>query len=148
MAVNSASSRASTDEVWAVLADGWRYTNWVVGTSHMRAVSKDWPAVGAKLHHAVGIWPLVRRDETEVEEVEPERRLVLMARGRPLGEARIVLELADEDGGCRVTMAEEPVSGPGKWLDNRALEALLHRRNVESLARLAALSERPTEPTE
>lgn len=148
MAVNSIHIDASRTRTFQVLADGWTYTNWVVGTSHMRAVSADWPAVGSKLHHAAGVWPLVTRDETEVEEMEPDRRLVLTARGRPVGEARIVIELEDEGAGCRLTMTEHPVSGPGEWLHNPVTEAVLVRRNNETLNRFAALVERRTEPRE
>jgi uncharacterized protein YndB with AHSA1/START domain len=140
--------KVSPAEVFAVLSDGWTYSNWVVGTSHMRAVNADWPAVGAKLHHASGAWPVMVRDETEVEELESDRRLVLLARGRPFGEARVVLELEEDQAGTKVTMHEAPVSGPGSWLHNPASEAVLVRRNIESLARLAALAERLTEPVE
>jgi uncharacterized protein YndB with AHSA1/START domain len=134
--------------VFDVLSDGWKYTNWVVGASHMRAVSANWPQVGAKLFHSSGLWPIMIRDETEVQSLEPGRRLVLRAKGRPLGSAIVDIEVSDEHGRCRVTMREEPVAGPGKWLHNSVTEALLHRRNEESLGRLAALCERRTEPTE
>ena len=80
------------------------------------------------------------------EGLEPVRRLVLRAKGRPLGEARVVLELHVDDTGTRVVMTEEPVSGPGRWLHNPASEALLVKRNTESLSRLAAISERRTRP--
>lgn len=72
-------------EVFAVLADGWAYGGWVVGASHVRAVEAGWPAVGSKLHHASGVWPVVLEDETEVEVVDPGRRLVLLAHGGGLG---------------------------------------------------------------
>jgi uncharacterized protein YndB with AHSA1/START domain len=139
---------ASPEDVWAVLAEGWFYSNWVVGTSHVRAVEKQWPALGAKLFHASGLWPVVARDETVVEEVDAPRRLVLTARGRPLGEARVSLELVSGSGGTDVTMVETPVSGPGKWLHNPLTELGLARRNVESLARLSALAERRTHPAD
>jgi hypothetical protein len=132
--------------VFAVLADGWLYSNWVVGTSHMRAVEADWPAVGSRLHHAAGVWPAVARDESVVEEVEQDRRLVLNAKGRPFGEARVVIELQASGDTTLVTMTETPIAGPGKWIHNAATEALLVRRNVEALARLAALAERRTHP--
>jgi uncharacterized protein YndB with AHSA1/START domain len=146
MATNHVHVEASSQQVFDTLADGWTYTNWVVGTSHMRAVEDQWPAVGSRLFHAAGAWPMMTRDETVVKSVEPGRRLELTARGRPFGEASVVIELADQDGGCRVTMHETPVAGPGKWLHNPATEALLVRRNTESLARLAALCERRTTP--
>jgi uncharacterized protein YndB with AHSA1/START domain len=146
LATNTIHIDAGRQDVYAVLSDGWRYTTWVVGTSHMMAVQADWPAKGTKLFHAVGAWPFMIRDQTEVLGVEPGRRLELLAHGRPLGDAQIVLELEDDDGGCRLTMHEEPVNGPGKWVNNRMGEALLHRRNSESLSRLRALAERRTEP--
>ncbi len=57
MATVSRVVAASPDQVWAVLADGWAYSNWVTGTSHMRAVAADWPAVGSKIHHRLGCGP-------------------------------------------------------------------------------------------
>lgn len=148
MAVNKVHIAASRDRVWDVLAEGWNYSNWVVGTSHMRAVEDGWPAVGTKLFHASGPWPLMTRDETEVEQCTPGRSLVLTARGRPLGEAKISIELSDDGDGSNLTMTETPSAGPGKWLHNPALEAVLVRRNTEALARLAALCERRTVPSE
>ena len=56
--------------------------------------------------------------------------------------------LAAEGAGTRVDMGETPVAGVGKWLNNPASEALLTRRNTESLARLAAIAERRTKPKE
>jgi uncharacterized protein YndB with AHSA1/START domain len=137
---------ASPDEVFAVLSNGWYYSNWVVGTSHMRAVEADWPAPGARLFHASGIWPAALRDETQVEQVSPGERLVLIARGRPFGEARVEVIVAPEDGGTRVTLNETPIKGPGAWLHNPVSEAVLQRRNVESLARLAAIAENRARP--
>ena len=148
MATVTATIRVSPEAVFAVLADGWLYSNWVVGTSHMRAVEADWPVVGSRLHHASGIWPAVARDESVVEEVESNRRLVLIAKGRPLGEARVVIELAAAGDATLATMTETPVAGPGKWAHNPLSEAILVRRNVEALARLAALAERRTEPAD
>jgi uncharacterized protein YndB with AHSA1/START domain len=146
LATNTVHIDATPQDVFTVLRDGWRYSSWVVGTSHMMAVSDDWPAKGSKLFHAAGAWPLIVRDQTEVLDVEPDRRLELMAHGRPLGDAHIIIELDDEAGGCRVTMYEEPAAGPGKWLNNPVGEAILRRRNTEALRRLRALAERHTKP--
>jgi uncharacterized protein YndB with AHSA1/START domain len=143
----AATVQAPPAAVFAVLADGWLSSNWVVDTSHMRAVEADWPAVGSRLHPATGVWPLVTRDESIVEEVEDGRRLVLTAKGGRLGEARVVVELEPAGTGTRVTMAETPITGPGKWV-HRVSEAILLRRNAETLARLAALAERRTQPAD
>jgi uncharacterized protein YndB with AHSA1/START domain len=147
MATVAVTIRASPAEVFAVLADGWAYAGWVVGASHVRAVESGWPAAGSRLHHASGSWPVVMRDETRVEQVDPGRRLVLLACGGGLGDARVDLSLVPVGSQTRVTMVEEPVSGPGKWFHNRVADAALHRRNSESLARLTCLVERPTSPT-
>jgi uncharacterized protein YndB with AHSA1/START domain len=138
---------ATPEDVFAVLANGWLYSGWVVGTSHMRAVEADWPAAGSRLFHASGIWPAVLRDETQVEEVSPGERLVMTARGRPMGEARIELTLAPDNGGTLVTMTETPVRGPGRWVNNPLNEAVLLRRNLETIARLTAIVERHTQPS-
>ena len=137
---------AEPTAVWKVLADGWSYSNWVVSASHIRAVDAAWPAAGSTLHHSQGAWPLTLDDEARVEVSKPASELVLVARGRPLGEARVELGLDAEDGGTRVTMTENPLSGPGKWAHNPLSEALLRRRNTEALARLAAIAERRTTP--
>ena len=39
MAVVTQEFPVAPADVWDVLQDGWRYSNWVVGTSHMRAVA-------------------------------------------------------------------------------------------------------------
>jgi hypothetical protein len=148
VASNSTRINASRTAVFGVLSDGWKYSNWVVGTSHMRAVEDAWPAVGSKLYHASGAWPLVTRDETEVAAVEADRKLALTARGGPFGTAHIVIELEDDGAGCRVTMRETPAAGPGRWLHNPITEALLTRRNTEALARLAAVAEQRTTPAD
>ena len=132
--------------VWDVLANGWTYSNWVVGASHMRAVEEAWPAAGAKLHHSQGTWPVTLDDEAVVEVSKPASRLVLRAKGRPFGEARVELDLRAEDGGTRITMTEVPISGPGRWVHNAATELLLKHRNTEALERLAAMAERRTTP--
>ena len=75
MATRSIHVSAGTDEVWAVLADPWSYATWVVGTVKIRDADPGFPAVGCKLHHAVGAWPLLLEDETEILECEPDHRL-------------------------------------------------------------------------
>jgi hypothetical protein len=63
-----------------------------------------------------------------------------------MGEARVELLLSPEGGGTDVTMTETPIKGPGAWVHNPFSEVLLARRNIESLARLAAIAERRTAP--
>lgn len=146
MAVVERHIAASAQDVFAVLANGWYYSGWVVGTSHMRAVEASWPAAGSRLFHASGIWPAALRDETQVEKVSRPNLLVMIARGRPFGQARVELTLTSCDGGTLAGLSEAPVSGPGRWIHNPVNERLLIRRNIESLARLAAIAEQRTQP--
>ncbi len=148
MAVVTRDLPVPPEQAFAVLRDGWLYGLWVVGASHIRAVDDEWPSVGSSIHHAFGAWPLMIRDRTEVLECSPPHRLVLQARAWPAGQARIELTLEEvRAGGCRVSIDEYPVTGIGAALHNPAFEALIARRNVESLARFAALAERRGAPT-
>jgi uncharacterized protein YndB with AHSA1/START domain len=132
---------AEPAEVWAVLADGWLYALWVVGAARMREVDDTWPAVGARLHHSVGTWPMLVDDTTSVLEVEPGRRLKLRARAWPAGEGEVELRVDATPGGTTVTMAEDAVSGPGVLVPKPLRDPMLRWRNVEALQRLALLVE-------
>jgi uncharacterized protein YndB with AHSA1/START domain len=135
--------QAPPAQVFAVLSDGWTYSDWVVGTTHIRAVDAAWPAVGAQLHHKAGPWPLSLQDSSTVLSCEPDRSLVLRAGLWPLGEAEVHLTL-DPVGttATRVTLAEEFAAGPLRWARNKINDLLLHGRNIECLRRLADLAER------
>jgi polyketide cyclase/dehydrase/lipid transport protein len=132
---------AVPERVWAELSDGWMFTGWVVGATHIRNVDPGWPEVGARLHHQVGAWPLVVNDSTAVVESQPPHRLVLQARAWPGGEARVELNVEPDGTGCLVRISEEPTDGPARWLHNPLQDALLRRRNIESLDRLASIAE-------
>lgn len=129
------------ERVWEVLADGWTYTQWVVGNSRMRAVDSNWPEPGSSIRHSIGIWPLVINDATIVEECDPPHKLVLRARLGPLGAARITLLLQETAQGCRVEMIEVPVEGPMGIIPDSVALAAAYPRNRECLWRLAALAE-------
>ena len=133
---------ATADEVWAVLSDGWTYSAWVVGTVKIRDVDSAWPAVGAKLHHAVGAWPVTLEDETEILGCEPGHRLRMQARGWPMGEATVELTLHPAGDHTLVEMYEEPTSGPGAWIHNRVVDMVGTKRLEETLDRLRRLVER------
>ena len=126
--------------VWRVIADGWLYSGWVVGASRIRDVDAHWPQVDTRLHHSVGAWPLLIDDSTKVTAVEPERRLELIARGWPLGEAKVVITLEDLGEQCRVTMAEDAVRGPGLAVPKALRDPLITVRNKETLQRLELMA--------
>lgn len=130
----------SPEAVWAVLSDGWRYADWVVGAKAIRDVDADFPAPGTKLHHRFGVGRLTIDDSTVVEEVEPGRRLVLRARARPAGAARVVVELETGPDGCtEIHIEEHPTSGLARMIDNPMLRGAVAVRNREALRRLKNL---------
>jgi uncharacterized protein YndB with AHSA1/START domain len=142
MSRNTRTIKTTPDRVWAVLADGWLYPLWVVGATRMREVDDEWPAVGSRLHHSVGVWPMVLNDDTEVLECVPGELLVLRARGWPSGEADVVLRLEEVADGTEVVMAEDVSAGPAKLVPTPVRAPLIAWRNSESLRRLAFLAER------
>lgn len=134
-------SGAAPDAVMDVLRDGWLYTVWVVGASQIRDVDPNWPEPGSRIHHAVGVWPLLIKDYTESLEYIPGRSLVLRARAWPFGEALVRVEIEPTSTGSRLVMTEGVKQGPGKLFDPLS-RLLLPPRNRESLARLATIAER------
>jgi uncharacterized protein YndB with AHSA1/START domain len=131
----------SPKQVFAVLRDGWTYPLWVVGASRIRDVDERWPAPGTKLHHSFGVWPLVIDDSTEVLEIEPGRRLVLEARGWPVGKARVDITVKAEGDGSLVSIDEDVTDGPAKFVPEPVRVAGIDVRNRETLRRLAYLAE-------
>jgi uncharacterized protein YndB with AHSA1/START domain len=134
---------AAPDRVFAVLADAWTYEHWVVGCKQIRDVDATWPDPGATFHHSVGLGPLTVRDSTTVLESAAPVRLVMRARARPAGVARVELDLAERDGGTEVVMTERPISGPPALVHNPLQDWLIDRRNREGLRRLKRLAEQP-----
>jgi len=132
---------APSEAVWAVLADGWLYANWVVGASRVRQVDTDWPAPGSCIHHSFGAWPAVVDDTTEVLDSTTEQSLELSARGWPLGEARVRLGLQSDGPHTEVTLVEDVVAGPGRLFPKPLRQLAIAPRNTETLQRLALLAE-------
>ena len=134
-------SSASPEQVFAVLADGCRYADWVVGAKKIRAADDAWPAPGSRFHHRIGVGPLTIDDSSSVEAVDPPRSITLRVRARPAGVARVTIAVEPVDGGADISMDEVPVSGIAKAIDNPLQRLLLRARNVEALRRLAKLAE-------
>lgn len=143
MAIVKRTVPTSPDRVFAVLADGWSYSDWVVGTAHIRDVDASWPAEGAKLHHKAGPWPLSLKDSSTVLSCRPNEELILNAGLWPFGAAQVRIVLTPQ-GPDRtlVTMHEDFVEGPLLFLRNKVNDLILHRRNMESLRRLSDIATR------
>ncbi|MEU4369674.1 SRPBCC family protein [Micromonospora chersina] len=125
------------ERIFAVLADGWSYASWVVGAAHIRAVDDGWPAVGSRVHHRVGPWPLQIEDQTVVRQMEPNRLLELDAHAGPLGIARVRLALEPVPAGAtRVRMGWKAAAGPARFVPEAVLALMLRPRNAETLHRV------------
>ena len=131
---------ASPERIWAVLADPGSYGYWVVGSDTIRDADGGWPQPGTKIHHRVGAGPFKLNDDTRVVEAQAPRHLVLHARARPFGTARVELRLSPEGTSTRVVMIEDPGDRFSRLLHNPLTDRLLHRRNETALRRLNELA--------
>lgn len=140
MSHNTIEVQGRPEDVFAVLGDGWSYATWVVGAARIREVDDGWPAAGTRIHHSVGLWPLLINDVTQVESSDPPHELVLIANAWPGGQGRIVLRCEPlGEGRTRVVMDETATSGPAALIPTPVESAMLHWRNTESLRRLSYL---------
>jgi hypothetical protein len=112
----------------------------------MRNVDASWPNPGAKLHHSVGVWPALLNDETEVLENQLPRRLVLQAKGWPIGEATVEVRVDPWNSGAMITIAEDATKGPGRLVPYPVRQSMLAWRNRETLRRLTLLAEGGARP--
>lgn len=141
MVTNERLVKATPAQVWEVLADGWLYPLWVVGATRMREVDDHWPSEGSRLHHSVGVWPATLDDETVVLEARAPSYLRMRAKGWPMGEAEVVLEVEPAPGGSRIRIQEDAVKGPGRFVPAPLRAPMLKWRNTETLRRLALVVE-------
>ncbi|MDF3312012.1 SRPBCC family protein [Rhodococcus sp. T2V] len=132
---------ASAARVWSVLSDGWMYPVWVVGAARMRAVDDDWPAVGSRLHHSVGLWPALLNDNTEVLSAVTERELRLLARALPASQAEVTVLLEPRGTGCHLEMSEIVAHPPFNRIPRKVHDTLVYPRNRECLRRLTLIAE-------
>jgi NAD(P)-dependent dehydrogenase (short-subunit alcohol dehydrogenase family)/uncharacterized protein YndB with AHSA1/START domain len=142
MARNRVHIDASPEEVFGVLSNPDCYPKWVVGAAGIRDQDDDFPQAGTRFHHEVGAWPLSLKDYTEVVDVDPPSHLVLTAKARPLGTARIEIDLEESAGGTDLQMEE--VGGDrltSLVVDNPVADTALRLRNAEALSRLKRLVE-------
>jgi uncharacterized protein YndB with AHSA1/START domain len=149
MALVQRTMAAPREAVFAVLSNGWSYSDWVVGAVHVRAVDERWPQPGAVIHHETGPWPVSLHDRTVSLRCEPPSLLVVSPHLWPLGEAVVSIAL-EEAGPDRTVVAieEEFHRGPLRWLRSTVNDLALHFRNRESLRRLEDLAIRRTEPAD
>lgn len=145
-----APSRVSTvvaappEEAFRLLEDPTAFERLVAGARKVRRFDSRWPDPGTRLHHTLGIPPLVVRDHTEVVANRPGESLVLEAKAGPLGQFRVEFSFEADDGGCRLTVSEQPCAGPAAWPGVRRLTRMaLGVRNREICRRYRKLARSP-----
>jgi uncharacterized protein YndB with AHSA1/START domain len=149
MSANQITVDAAPAQVYAVLMDAFAYADWVIGSKRIRAVDDEWPAVGARFHHTVGVPGVDIDDSSKLTEAVENRRVSLEVRFRPIGIGHVTLELAElGPGRTRVTMIEEPRHGALEFFWSKPLDWLTSLRNARSLERLARLSEQRSVPAD
>lgn len=129
--------------VYEALVTPETYPHWLVGCRDIRSVDDDWPSVGSKFHHRVGlVGPLTVADNTEVVERVDGSILSLEVRARPFGRGRATFTLVAGSNPATtiVELDEVPIGllAPTKPLADPAIT----HRNERSLANLAAFLER------
>lgn len=141
MSRNSRVMECSPEDVFDILTDGWSYATWVVGAARIRKVDESWPSPGSKIHHSVGVWPVMISDNTEVESIDAPHEIVLTVRAWPTGEGRVHITCVPQGRGTRVTIEEDASAGPAKLVLRPVRDVMLGLRNTEALRRLAYLAE-------
>lgn len=138
MSITERIVRAPVERVYSILSDGWSYSDWVVGTAHIRKVDAGWPAPGTRLYHKAGPWPVSVRDRSESLQCEPNRLLLLRVHLWPFGAGHVRFTLDPLDAqATRVRVEEQFTHGPLLGIRNKIGDVFLHFRNAELLARLA-----------
>ncbi|WP_260867669.1 SRPBCC family protein [Streptomyces sp. SAJ15] len=141
MAIRHRLVHRSPEQVWAVLADGSRYGDWVIGPSQSSQVDEEWPRLGSRIEYVVALGPWTLTGETIVRHCEPMRELELEAVSGWLGTARIAMEIRAWGEETLVILDEHPLRGTGGRLHNVALDAVLQLRHRSMLARFAEVVE-------
>ncbi|HEY1634374.1 MAG TPA: SRPBCC family protein [Acidimicrobiales bacterium] len=137
MAVRNVLIPHEPDAVWSVLADGYSYAEWVVGTKEIHSVDQYWPEVGSSLRFTAGLGRLSITDFTTSRLCVPGDRLELEARALPYGSVRISIEILPWGGESVVIIDEHPLRGPTPLLENPLVEFGLTIRNRQMLRKLA-----------
>ncbi|MFG2140116.1 SRPBCC family protein [Streptomyces sp. NPDC048650] len=141
MAVRHQLITTPPEVVWAVLADGTRYEDWVVGTEDSRPKDGSWPQVGSAIVYTVRLGPWSLEGHTVVRRSIPPRELELEVDSGRLGTVRVAIDVRPWGAHTLVVLDEHPLAGPAGRLHNAAFDALLQLRHRGMLKRLAEVAE-------
>jgi hypothetical protein len=142
VAVRNVLVRAGPEQVWAVLADGYAYAEWVVGTREVRRVDPGWPEPGTSLHFTAGLGPVRIEDRTTSRIADAGRRLELETHALPFGSLRISISIIPWGQDSVVIIDEHPLRGASLLYENPLVEVLLTLRGRRMLRRFAGLVSR------
>ena len=78
-----------------------------------RPLDDRWPAEGSAIRYTAGAGPLRFSGRTVVRRCEPGKLLELEAQSRPLGSARIAIDVRPWGENTLVIIDEHPLTGPG-----------------------------------
>ena len=132
------------EEVFELICDVHTYPDWLVGAQEIRTVSDDWPAVGARFEHRIGLPSLRIPGSTTIRALESPTHLTLAAGMGPLGEALVDFGLRADGDMTEVTITEAPSDGLARigWFLYRPIAfGLLWGRNQLSLQGLSRLAD-------
>lgn len=141
MATNQTTIAASPETIFDLLMDAYSYEQWVVGCKQIRGVDPDWPAVGSKFHHKVGVGPIEVQDNTKIVAAERPHHVRLEVRARPAGVGIVDMTMEADGDETIVTMVEYPTRGIARFTHTPFQEGLIKARNLETLRRLKHLAE-------
>lgn len=147
MAKNCVNTTLKPQDVFDHLLDPWRYPEWLLGASTMRAVDDDWPEVGSSFHHRVGFGPVKVNDRSKIIEIDPPRRLVLHVKATPAVQGVVTFTVEPTAEGSVLWLEEGPALRIGQLL-RPVLDPATHVRNKASLRNLADLMERDASKVE
>jgi len=136
MAYTSRTIHAPIEAVWAVLIDPHTYPDWLIGAADIRDLDADWPAIGSRFHHRVGVGWLSIPDSTEVEDIIEPDLLRLAVRARPFVSAVATFRLVGDGNATAVSVEEEPQVRTIGNLVRPVMDPAIHVRNHRSLRRL------------
>ncbi|HLI01476.1 MAG TPA: SRPBCC family protein [Acidimicrobiales bacterium] len=131
------------ERVWSLLEDPGILSVVIPGAHRIRRFDAHWPDVGTRVHHTIGVPPLLLRDSTVVLSAEAPRRLRLLGQARPFGTVEVEMRLTPHTGGTEFRVEEWAASGPISARPLRpATDLLLAARNKELCRRLSRLIRR------
>jgi hypothetical protein len=137
--------KSSPRQVWALLADGYRYDEWVSGTQRILHADPRWPEVGARILVRVGLGPFTLDDMCVVRICEPERRLELEAKASRFGAARIAIRLIPWGEDTVFILDWHPLRGVGTRMHGLPIDYPVKIRNGRMLTKLARIAVRERE---